>query len=136
MRTTIKRQLLYPFAAGLALLAVAIGVGSVVAARGAANEELQARATRADALTRDTVARTRERLVGDAPLLGRSLVLQAGSPRELENAVVRFSVDRDLSHLSVLDAGGRRIGGDGRVPWARLPLARRPDPACRQLGLG
>ncbi len=125
MRTTIKRQLLYPFAAGLALLAVAIGVGSVVAARGAANEELQARATRADALTRDTVARTRERLVGDAPLLGRSLVLQAGSPRELENAVVRFSVDRDLSHLSVLDAGGRRIGGDGRVPWARLPLARR-----------
>ena len=55
MRSSIKRQLLLPFAGGLAALAIAIGVGSVLAARGAANDELSARAERAQQLGQDTL---------------------------------------------------------------------------------
>jgi len=125
VRTTIKKQLMLPFAAGLAALAVAIGVGSVMAARGAANDELTARAARADMLTRDTVAQTRRRLSDDALLLGRLLVSGSERPAALENRIVRFSVERDLSHVSLTGARDRAIGGDGRTAWANLALARR-----------
>ncbi len=122
MRASIKRQLLLPFAAGLAALAVAIGVGSVLAARGAANDELSARAERAEQLAHDSLERTRERLASDSLLLGRLLTDRA-TPAQLENRVVRFSVERDLSHVSLVDRGGRVIGGDGRAHWAKLSLA-------------
>ena len=122
MRASIKRQLLLPFAAGLAALAVAIGVGSVLAARGAANDELGARAERAEQLAHDTLERTRERLASDSLLLGR-LLTERASPAQLENRVVRFSVERDLSHVSLVDPDGRVIGGDGRADWVKLPLA-------------
>lgn len=111
-----------PFAAGMAALAMAIGVGSVLAARGAANDELDARADRAEDLARDTLARTRERLAGDSLLLGR-LLTEPGTATQLENRVVQISVERDLSHVSLLDRRGRVIGGDGRADWAKLPLA-------------
>lgn len=124
MRTTIRKQLMLPFAAGLAALAVAIGIGSVLAARGAANDELTARAGRADKLTRDTVDQTSRRLSGDALLLGRLLVSGSERPAALENRIVRFSVERDLSHVSLTDDRGRAIGADGRAPWAKLALAR------------
>ncbi len=123
MRASIKRQLLLPFAAGLAALAAAIGVGSVLAARGAANDELTARAERAEQLARDTLDRTRERLASDAQLLGR-LLTEPATATQLENRVVRFSVDRDLSHVSLVDRDGRVIGGDGRAAWVKLPLAK------------
>ena len=41
MRTTIKRQLMLPFAAGLAALATAIGVGTVLAAQRTGDDELR-----------------------------------------------------------------------------------------------
>lgn len=113
-----------PFAAGLAALAVAIGIGSVLAARGAAGDELTARADRAEILTRDTVAQTRRQLAGDAVLLGRLLVSGNESPAVLENRIVRFSVERGLSHVSLTGAHGERIGGDGRATWANLELAQ------------
>lgn len=134
MRTTIKRQLLLPFAAGLAALAVAIGVGSVMAARGAARDELTARAGRAEMLTRDTVEQTRRRLSGDALLLGRLLVSGSERPSELENRVVRFSVERELSHVSLMNARGKAIGGDGRARWASLALARSLRRRAAQTG--
>ncbi len=122
MRASIKRQLLLPFAAGLAALAVAIGVGSVLAARGAANDELDARAERAEQLAHDTLERTREQLASDSLLLGR-LLTEPATPAQLENRVVRFSVERGLSHISLVTRDGRLIGGDGRADWVRLPLA-------------
>ncbi|MBA3305678.1 MAG: hypothetical protein H0U25_07110, partial [Thermoleophilaceae bacterium] len=100
MRASIKRQLLLPFAAGLAALAVAIGIGSVLAARGAANDELDARAERAEQLAHDTLERTREQLASDSLLLG-SLLTEPATPAQLENRVVRFSVERGLSHISL-----------------------------------
>ena len=123
VRTTIRKQLMLPFAAGLAALAVAIGIGSVLAARGAANDELTARAGRAEKLTRDTVDQTSRRLSGDALLLGRLLVSGSERPATLENRIVRFSVERDLSHVSLTDGRGRAVGADGRAPWAKLALA-------------
>ena len=124
MRASIKRQLLLPFAAGLAALALAIGVGSVLAARSAANDELGARAERAEQLAHDTLERTRERLASDSLLLGR-LLTEPATPAQLENRVVRFSVERDLSHISLVDPEGRVLGGDGRADWVKLPLANR-----------
>ncbi len=121
MRTSIKRQLLLPFAAGLAALAVAIGVGSVLAARGAANDELGARAERAEQLAHDTLKRTRAQLASDSLLLGRVLT-EPATPSQLENRVVRFSVERNLSHISLVDRDGRVIGGDGRADWVKLRL--------------
>lgn len=123
-----------PFAAGLAALAVAIGVGSVMAARGAAKDELTARAGRADMLTRDTVDQTRRRLSGDSLLLGRLLVSESQQPAALENRIVRFSVERDLSHVSLTNAKGKEIGGDGRAPWAKLALAKRLRRQAAQTG--
>ena len=113
-----------PFAAGLAALAVAIGVGSVLAARGAATDELGARADRAEKLARDTLARTRASLSSDSLLLGR-LLTEPATATQLENRVVRFSVQRDLSHVSLVDSRGRVIGGDGRAEWSRLSLAAK-----------
>ncbi len=124
MRSSIKRQLLLPFAGGLAALAIAIGVGSVLAARGAANDELSARAERAQELGQDTLRRTQDRLAGDSLLLGR-LLTERATKRQLENRVVRFSVERDLSHVSLVDDHGRVMGGDGRADWVKLPLAAR-----------
>ena len=39
--------------------------------------------------------------------------------------MVRFSVERELSHVSLMDSQGRVIGGDGRADWVKLPLAKR-----------
>ena len=125
VRSSIKRQLLVPFAAGLAALALAIGIGSVLAARGAANDELGARAERAERLAYDTLERTRKRLVSDAKLLGPLLASQRATPSQLENEIVRFSVERDISHISLVDRKGRVLGGDGRAHWARLQIARK-----------
>ena len=125
MQTTIKRQLMLPFAAGLAALATAIGIGSVLATRGAANDELTARSVRADKLSRDTIDQTRRQLSGDALLLGRLLVSGSEQPTALENRIVRFSVERDLSHVSLVDARGKTVGGDGRAQWTNLALTKR-----------
>ena len=114
-----------PFAAGLAALATAIGVGSVLAARGAANDELTARSVRADKLSRDTIDQTRRQLSGDALLLGRLLVSGSERPTALENRIVRFSVERDLSHVSHRG----RARQDGRRRRARPVDEPRPHQA-------
>ena len=124
MRSSIKRQLLLPFAAGLAALALAIGVGSVLAARGAANDELGSRAERAEKLARNTLDETQQRLESDSLLLAH-LLTQPATADQLENRVVRFSVERDLSHISIVDDKGRLVGGDGRLYWTKDALAAK-----------
>lgn len=125
MSASIKRQLLAPFAAGLAALAVAIGIGSVLASRGAANEELESRAARAEQMVRQTIDRTRDRLEDDARLLEQLLGVEPVSGSALERRLVTFSAERDLSHASVVDSRGRLVAGDGRAHWTDLDLAKR-----------
>lgn len=125
MSASIKRQLLAPFAAGLAALAVAIGIGSVLASRGAANEELESRAARAEQMVRQTIDRTRDRLEDDARLLDQLLGVEPVSGSALERRLVTFSAERDLSHASVVDSRGRLVAGDGRAHWTDLDLAKR-----------
>jgi len=125
MHGSIKKQLLIPFAAGLAALAVVIGIASVMAARGAAKQELRTRADRAETMVAQTIARTRTRLASDSRLFTQVLEDEPVRGRELDKRLIRFAVERDLSHVSILDGRDRFVGGDGRRNWTRLGTARR-----------
>ncbi|MBA3421096.1 MAG: hypothetical protein H0U12_04270, partial [Thermoleophilaceae bacterium] len=128
LRSSVRTQTLVPFGLGLVLIAMLVGAGTTLIARGAVERELETRANSAARLLDKTLARTREAAGVDAERLAEigsgSRANAAGPARELEAGAVDFAIRRELAHVTVA-GGGTRAVVNGRPEWRELGLARR-----------
>jgi diguanylate cyclase (GGDEF)-like protein len=127
----LRAQALVPFALALIVVVALAGAGAALVARAAVDRELAAQARTARGLLSETLRQQEDRLSAQATELALRPAAAAGRARADE--LTAFGA-RDGLTLTADVAGGGRATGDGRLVWARLPLAARLLAGARRPG--
>ena len=122
MTTPLRSQTLVPFALGLVVLVMALGLGAVLTVRAALDSELEARADSAGELLEAEVNDARQELSEDGRRLAASVPWDGTNARVGED-IVALGADRGLAHVSAVQ-DGRVRAVDGSPAVARLGPAR------------
>ena len=120
----LRRALLLPFCAGVALLVLAVAGVSVTAAARAADEELARSAAATKGTFDEAVVGRQAQIESDAATVafqtGFSERLANGDARSLARLEIPSSIQPDYDYIAAAGPRGSRVFADRRVQWPRL----------------
>ena len=122
--SSLRRALLLPFCAGVALLVLAVAGISITAATRAADEELARSAAVTKGSFDEAVLGRQAQIESDAATVafqrGFSERLASGGSRSLSLLTIPSSIQRDYDYIAAAGPRGSRVFADRRVRWPRL----------------
>jgi len=126
---SLRQQILLPFLAGTALLALSASAAATYASRRAAEEALGHRAAGIERIFVASLAQRGRALRADASLLaelnGVSAAVEQRNRPGLARLVIPYAVQKKTDYTAVVGPAGRPLFANGRVVWRTLPAVRR-----------
>ena len=127
--SSLRRALLLPFCAGVALLVLAVAGISITAAARAADEELARSAAATKGSFDEAILGRQAQIESDAATVafqrGFSERLASGGSRSLPLLTIPSSIQRDYDYIAAAGPRGSRVFADRRVRWPRLDTGSR-----------